>query len=140
VPGAGDARGMLSSPGMAGQGGVAGDGGQGGGLARAGWWGRVPGAGAARGVVGRASRRAGGIARGASDARGMKTRAVGWVAVWPALAAVITARGSWGREDARGRDCARTARGCGGRRVRWLKHRGRGHGFAGGRPPLPLKD
>jgi hypothetical protein len=34
----------------------------------------------------------------------MKTRAVGWVAVWPALAAVITARGSWGREDARGRD------------------------------------
>jgi hypothetical protein len=33
----------------------------------------------------------------------MKTRAVGWVAVWPALAAVITARGSWGREDARGR-------------------------------------
>jgi hypothetical protein len=97
-------------------------------------------AGMVGGVVGQASRRAGGIARGASDAHGMKTRAVGWVAVWPALAAVITARGSWGREDARGRDCARTARGCGGRRARWLKHRGRGHGFAGGRPPLPLKD
>jgi hypothetical protein len=64
-------------------------------------------AGMVGGVVGQASRRAGGIARGASDAHGMKTRAVGWVAVWPALAAVITARGSWGREDARGRDTRR---------------------------------
>jgi hypothetical protein len=45
-------------------------------------------AGMVGGVVGRASRRAGGIARGASDARVMKTRAT--------LAAVITARGSWG--------------------------------------------
>jgi hypothetical protein len=37
----------------------------------------------------------------------MKTRTVGWVAVWPALAAVITARGRRGREDAHGRDTRR---------------------------------